>query len=245
MGTLPTEMENMNQLCKLLCTHCLNSLMGFSFCMTICISLLWIYHLNMESVNWFISHCLQVLWLSHFKGYLDLSNNELTGTLPTEMGNMNQLSKLLCTHCLNHLMHFVFCMNCCIPFLCIYYFNMESVTWLISHCLQVFWLSHFKVYLYLYNNELMGTLPTEIGNMNQLCKLLCTYCLNSLMDFVFCMIICISLLWIYIWIWRVLTDQNFSPLASLVTFSFQSLAVSSKQRTDGYTSHWNGKHEQT
>ena len=76
-----------------------------------------------------ISHRLQVLWLSHFKGGLDLTNNELRGTLPTEMGNMNQLGKLLCTHCLNSLMYFVFCMIICISLLWIYDLNMESFKW--------------------------------------------------------------------------------------------------------------------
>ena len=76
-----------------------------------------------------ISHYLQFLWLSLFKEILDLKNNILTGTLPTEMGNMNQLDKLLCTHCLNSLMDFVFCMNIYISLLCIYDLNMESVNW--------------------------------------------------------------------------------------------------------------------
>ena len=51
-GPFPTKMGNMNKLCKLLCTHCLNSLMDIAFCMIICTYLLWIYDLNMESVNW-------------------------------------------------------------------------------------------------------------------------------------------------------------------------------------------------
>ena len=143
-----------------------------------------------------ISHHLQVMWLSHFKGYLDLYNNKLTGTLPTEMGNHDELGKLLCTHCLNYLTDFAFCIFCKY-LLWIYDLNMESVNWMISHHLQVLWLSHFKGYLDLYNNKLTGTLPTEMGNMNELSKLLCTHCLNSLMDFSFCMIICISLLWKY------------------------------------------------
>ena len=45
-------MGNMNKLCKLLCTHCLNSLMDFAFCMIICISMSWIYDFIMEKVNW-------------------------------------------------------------------------------------------------------------------------------------------------------------------------------------------------
>ena len=76
-----------------------------------------------------ISHHLQVLWFSHFKDVLDLSNNKPTGTLPTEMGNMNQLGKLLCTHCLNSLMDFAFCMIICISLSWIYDLKLESVNW--------------------------------------------------------------------------------------------------------------------
>ena len=94
--------------------------------MIICISLLWIYNLNMDNVNWSMPHHLQVVWLSNFTGDLDLSNNELTGTLPTEMGNLTQFGKLLCTHCLNSFMDFVFCMIICISLLWIYDLNMES-----------------------------------------------------------------------------------------------------------------------
>ena len=64
----------------------------------------------------------------------------------------------------------------------------------ISHHLQILLLSHFKDVLYLSNNKLTGTLPTEMGHMTQLSELLCTPYLNSLMDFAFCMIIRISLL---------------------------------------------------
>ena len=93
-----------------------------------------------------ISHYLQVLWLSHFKAYLSLSNNEVTGTLPTEMGNLNNLGKLLCKYCLNSLMNFAFCMNICISLLWIYDFKMESVNWtryltcdfLISKCTCIY-----------------------------------------------------------------------------------------------------------
>ena len=69
------------------------------------------------------------MWLSHFKGGLYLEKNEFTGTLPTEMGNMNQPSKLLCTHCLNYLIDFAFCMIICISMSRIYDLNMESVNW--------------------------------------------------------------------------------------------------------------------
>ena len=64
----------------------------------------------------------------------------------------------------------------------------------ISHCLPVYSLSYYKDELYLTNNEFTGTLSTEMGDMTQLSKLLCTHCLNSSLDFAFYMIICISLL---------------------------------------------------
>ena len=76
-----------------------------------------------------IYHNLQVLWLSHFKARLYLSNNDLTSALPTEMVNMNELSKLLCTHCLNSLIDFVLCVIICVSLLWIYYLDMESFNW--------------------------------------------------------------------------------------------------------------------
>ena len=82
-------------------------------------------------------------------------------------------------------------------------------------------LSQFKGRLILSNNDLTGTLPTEMGNMNQLCKLLCTHCLNSSLDFLFCMIICISLLWIH--------DLNMESVNSpkyLTTFKYCDFLIS-------------------
>ena len=61
-----------------------------------------------------ISHHLQVLWISHFKGWMGLDNNQLTGTLLSELGNMAQLSNLLCAHCLNSLIDFAFYITICI-----------------------------------------------------------------------------------------------------------------------------------
>ena len=68
-------------------------------------------------------------WLFYFIRRLDLSNNELMGTLLTEMGNMYYLRKLWCTHCLNSSLDFVFCMIICIFLLWIHYLKMESVNW--------------------------------------------------------------------------------------------------------------------
>ena len=42
--------------------------------------------------------------------------------------------------------------------------------------------------------------------------------------------------------WRVLTDQNLSPLASLVTLSFKTATDYWKQPTNGHTYHCNGKY---
>ena len=133
-----------------------------------------------------------MLWLPHFKNDLYLTTNEFTGTLPTDMGNMNKLGKLLCTHCLNSLMDFVLCMIICISFVMNTWFEYGEYKWTkISNYLQVLWLSHFNVLLYLYSKEITGPLPTEMGKMNQLFKLCCTHYLNSLMNFVSCLIICI------------------------------------------------------
>ena len=118
-----------------------------------------------------VSHYLQVLWLFHFKGRLHLYNNTLTGTIPTEMGNMNELGKLFCTCCLNSLMNFAFYMKICISLLWIYDLKLESVNWSMSHHLQVLWLSHFKGGLELSSNQLTGTLPTEMGKSLDLTKI--------------------------------------------------------------------------
>ena len=75
------------------------------------------------------AHHLQFLRLSHFTDWLGLYHNQLTGTIPTEMGNMSQLGKLLFTHCLNSLIDFAFYMIICIPLLWIYDLKMESVNW--------------------------------------------------------------------------------------------------------------------
>ena len=76
-----------------------------------------------------ISHQLQVLWIYYFKDVLDLKYNLLTGTLPTETWNTNELGKWLCTHCFKSLMNFSFCMIICIYLLWVYYLNTESVKW--------------------------------------------------------------------------------------------------------------------
>ena len=142
---------------------------------------------------------------------------------------MNQFGKLLCSHCLNSFMNFAFCMNICTSFVMNIWFEYRECSLTkISYYLQVLWLSHLKLLLYLYNNELTGTLPTEMGNM-KLSKLICTHCINTLMEFEFFMTISIYLFYEYmIWIWRVLTDKDIPPVASLVTISFWRLPKSVK-----------------
>ena len=138
---------------------------------------------------------MKFLWLSHFKDELYLSNNELTGTLPTEIGYLIELGKLLCTHCLNSLLD-LYSANLFVNLR--YEYNIWS--WRVLTDLSLtscnFCDSHFKEELDLSSNELTGTLTTKMGNMN-LGKLLFIHCLNSLMNFSFCMIIRIALLWTY------------------------------------------------
>ena len=138
---------------------------------------------------------------------------------------MTQLNKLLCTHCLNSLMDFAFCFIIYKSLLWIYFEYGECQLTKIFHYLQVLWLSHFKMLLKLSNNELTGTIPTEMGNM-KLSQLLCIHCLNSSMDFLSVWLFVYLCYEYNIWRWRVLIDQNISSLASLVTFSFQRVYVS-------------------
>ena len=73
----------------------------------------------------------------------------------------------------------------------------------------------------------MGTLPTEMGNMTET-WLVIVYTLPQLFNG-FCILYDYFYIFCYECIilrWTVLIDQNISLLASLVTFSFQSAAVS-------------------
>ena len=103
---------------------------GVLFCMIICISLLWIYYLKMESVNWpkYLTTCKSCDF-SHFKGELILFDNTLMGTLPTEIGYLNELGKLFCIHCFNYLMVLALCMILCTSLLWIHYLMLESDNW--------------------------------------------------------------------------------------------------------------------
>ena len=171
-------------------------------------------------------------------------NNELIGTLPTEMGNMNQLSKLLCTHCLNSLLDFVLCMIICISLLWIYGLNMESVNWpkYLTTCKSCdFFTSKGSSIYQITNLRVHFPLKWEIW-MNFVSY--CVHIVSTLHWILYSVWLLVYLFYEYmIWIWRVLTDQNNSPLASLVTFSFHSFSVSVEYRSNGHTSHWNGKYD--
>ena len=172
---------------------------------------------------------MQVFWLSHFKDELYLPNNEFTGTLPTEIGNMNELRKLLCTHCLNSLMDFSFCMIIFISLLWVYYLKMDIVKWpkylttckscefLISKMCWICQITNLRVHFPLKWETWMNLVSYWVHTVSTL-----RWILYSVWLFVY---LCYEYM---IWIWRVLTDQNISPLASLVTFSFQRCAGSIK-----------------
>ena len=98
-------MVNMSEIVNLLYPYCLNSFMGFLFYIIISTFCLFIW---MGSVDSLIYHLLQALWFSSFKFNLFMSNNQLMGTVPTEMVNMNELGRLLYTYCLYSFICFLF-----------------------------------------------------------------------------------------------------------------------------------------
>ena len=101
---ITTEMGNLNQTSKVLCTHYHKYLMDYSLYMIIYISLLWVYHLKMESGDW--PKYITTRKSCHFnisKWTCIWKNNQLTVTLPIEMGEMSKLGKVFCTNCPNSL----------------------------------------------------------------------------------------------------------------------------------------------
>merc|ERR1712187_1056402 len=81
-----------------------------------------------------------------FTDSLSLENNGITGTLPTELGNLNSLLELTLYN------------NAITGTLPTELGNLNELE-----------------YLYLYNNAITGTLPTELGNLNELFHLF-LYC---------------------------------------------------------------------
>ncbi len=97
---------------------------------------------------------------------LNIGNNELTGTIPSEIGSLQALRKY-CTLLTDNLrLMFVHLANITLRF--------AVVT---------------AGQLYLDNNQLTGTIPSEIGSATELCKY-CTLLIDSLLPLVFvlCMI---------------------------------------------------------
>ena len=88
------------------------------------------------------------------------------------------------------------------------------------------------MWLYLSNNKLTVTLPTEMGNMNELSKLLCTHYLNSLLDFG------ILYDYLYIFVMNISLEDgecqliDISPFASLVIVLFFRLVVDRSKLTN-------------
>ena len=103
----------------------------------------------------------------------------------------------------------------------------------------------FNLYLVLYYKQLTGKIPKYKSNMNQLGKVLLTHCLNYLMYFNYVWFFVYLFYEYIIWILTVWTDQNISPLAIIVTFSFQRWYLAVKYQTIGHTSWTIGKNEQT
>ena len=130
MGTLLIEMGEISQLGKVLCTHCLKSLMDYLICMIICIIFLRIYQLKMESDNW-----TKYLTTCNSRNYLIPKWTRISkkttqwAHLPLKKGNLNQFDKLLCTYCLNSWTDFYSILI--FLSLCHEYINLkvESVNW--------------------------------------------------------------------------------------------------------------------
>jgi len=90
--------------------------------------------------------------------WLSLSSNRLDGNIPTELGTLNDLSK------------FSFpaesdgCIYIVLPRYLLLTFN------LVLTCLFLLFNFIFTADLWLYSNQLDGTIPTELGNLNNLRK---------------------------------------------------------------------------
>lgn len=100
-------------------------------------------------------------------GVLHLADNELTGTIPTELAEFDDLSKCYCDWFSGRkraqlLLNF----NCnCL---------LRSLTLISFVLLSHFPISMISVTLFLENNDLSGTIPSQIGELSSLGK-----CLDS------------------------------------------------------------------
>ena len=75
-----------------------------------------------------------------------------------------------------------------------------------------------------------------MGNINELFKLMCTYCLYNFMDDQFCIVLLISIVYDYFYTFlnNIIFEYgenwltNIPPLETLVVFLFQRFSISSK-----------------
>ena len=79
-------------------------------------------------------------------GHLDLASNSLSGTLPSEVGFLTQLSESPFAW-----LHSV--TSCCV-----------------FGCIPMLFIFHSTAYLGLFSNSLTGVIPSEIGSLSNLCE---------------------------------------------------------------------------
>ena len=111
---------------------------------------------------------------------------------------MDQLGNLLCTICLNYSMYFGLCMILCIYLLWIFISKMKIVNgpkYITTYNYCYLLISKMFIGWKITNQQ--AYLLLKWGNMNNLGKILCKYCPNYKINFAFCIIICIYLLYMY------------------------------------------------
>ena len=135
-GTIPTEVGLMKNLGKTYCRLLL---------LPIC-------------PDMYVCSCVSCILILNSTGELYLDNNNLTGTIPTEIGLMTNLCESCC--------RFLLLPICPGMYVC--------------SCLSCILILHSTGYLDLYNNNLTGTIATEIGLMTNLCESCCRFLLSPI-----------------------------------------------------------------
>ena len=170
----------MIELSMLLCTHFLNSLIDFIFCMVMFISFFGIYYLKIESIIWakYLTSCESCEFIISKGGCIFMITSSRAHFKLKWETWLNLVS---------YYVHIVSTLQWILRYIRLFvYLCYESNIWIwrfltdqISYKMQVLWISHFKDLMYLQNTQITGTLLTEMGNMNHLSDFLCTHCLNS------------------------------------------------------------------